>query len=362
MSPLDADPKAPPHRRVHVKPDGRHLFVFGRSPHTGAVIADIEPVPKPEPHSRWHPLRREWVTYAPARQTRTFKPPAEYCPLCPTRPGGTPTEIPFAEYEVAVFENRFPAFHADAPAAPTGLPVATAAAHGACEVVCYTAAHEGSLAGLTQDRRELLVAAWTDRYEALRARDDVAFVMPFENRGEEVGVTLHHPHGQIYAFPWVPPVQRQAVETFREGPALARLLDAMGGAYTVAETDTMVAFVPPFARFPYEVWIASRRPVPGPWAFEGAEVRDFARLLGAVVARYDALFDRPFPYLLSLHAAPRGEEATFHFHAEFYPPLRTADRLKYLAGVEQASGAFLVDALPEDTAARLRALDAEPAA
>lgn len=342
------------HRREHVKPDGRRLWLYGGTPHDRPLLADIEPVPPPTPHRRWHPLRREWVTYAPARQTRTFKPPPEYCPLCPTLPGGFATEIPFDGFEVAVFENRFPAFHGAAPPPPEGLPVPTAAARGACEVLVYASAHQGSLAGLAADRRALLVTAWADRYRALLARGDVAFVLPFENRGEEVGVTLHHPHGQIYAFPDVPPVQAQAVAAFREGPVLARLIERMGPAYTVAEGDTMVAFVPPFARFPYEVWIAPRRPVPGPWAFSDAETAEFARLLGEVVARYDGLFDRPFPYILSLHAAPKGEEARFHFHAQFYPPLRTADRLKYLAGVEQAAGSFLVDALPEEKAAELR--------
>ena len=222
-------------------------------------------------------------------------------------------------------------------------------------MLVFTPAHRGDLAGLSQDRRELLVAAWADRYVELLARDEVQCVLPFENKGEEVGVTLHHPHGQIYAFPYVPPVQQAAVATFREGPALARLIDRMGNAYTIADRDSMVAFVPPFARFPYEVWIAPRRPVAGPWDFTAEETTDFAALLGETVARYDALFDRPFPYILSLHAAPKGDERTFHFHAQFYPPLRTAEKLKYLAGVEQAGGAFLVDALPEETAARLRA-------
>ncbi|NBB83405.1 MAG: galactose-1-phosphate uridylyltransferase [Alphaproteobacteria bacterium] len=344
------------HRREHVKPDGRRLWVYGRCPHDRPVLADIDPVPAPTPHRRWHPLRREWVTYAPARQTRTFKPPAEYCPLCPTRAGGFATEVPFDAFDVAVFENRFPALHAAAPPPPQGLPVPTAPAHGACEVLVYTSAHQGSLAGLSQDRRELLVGVWADRYTDLLARDDVRFVLPFENRGEAVGVTLHHPHGQIYAFPDVPPLIAPAVAAFREGPVLAELIAGMGDAYTVAERSSMIAFVPPFARFPYEVWIAPRRPVPGPWAFTQAETADFADLLGQVVGRYDALFDRPFPYILSLHAAPKGEAGTFHFHAQFYPPLRTADKLKYLAGVEQAAGAFLVDALPEEKAAELRAV------
>ncbi|MEO3432566.1 galactose-1-phosphate uridylyltransferase [Inquilinus sp. CAU 1745] len=343
-----------PTKRTHVKPDGRRLHLYGWAEHRLPLIAEIDPVPGPTPHLRWHPFRREWVAYAAHRQDRTFLPLAEYCPLCPTRPGGFASEIPFENFEVAVFENRFPAFHPDAPEPPPGLLVPTARAAGQCEVVVYSAAHEGNLGLLTPERRELLVHAWADRYRELLARDDVQCVLPFENRGEAVGVTLHHPHGQIYAFPFVPPVQRDAAATFREGPELARLIDRMGDRYVVAENGTMTAFVPPFARFPYEVWVAPRRPQPGPWTFEDDETKDFAALMGDVVRRYDRLFGRPFPYILSLQAAPKGEEATFHFHAQFYPPLRTAEKMKYLAGVEQAAGTFLVDALPEDTAAQLR--------
>ena len=178
----------------------------------------------------------------------------------------------------------------------------------------------------------------------------------FENRGEEVGVTLHHPHGQIYALPFVPPVLAQASRAFRDAPVLARLMERMGDAYEIAGRKRMSAFVPPFARYPYEVWVAPRRRLPGPWTFDDRDMTEFADLLGEVVARFDGLFDRPFPYIMVLQAAPKGEEETFHFHVEFYPPLRTADRLKYLAGIEQGAGTFLVDALPEETAARLRAV------
>ncbi|HET8728514.1 MAG TPA: galactose-1-phosphate uridylyltransferase [Alphaproteobacteria bacterium] len=341
-------------RRVHVKPDGRRLHLYGWQPHDLPPTAEIEPVPLPAPHRRWHPFRREWVTYAAHRQARTFLPPAEYCPLCPTTEGGFASEIPFADFEVAVFENRFPAFHPQAPEPPGGLPVSVAGATGACEVMVYSSAHHGSLATLGQDRRELIVQVWIERYRELMARPDVAVVLPFENRGEAVGVTLHHPHGQIYAFPYVPPVQEAAARTFREGPVLVELLERMGETYLVASNATMAALVPPFARYPYEVWTAPYRPQPGPWTFTAAEHEDYVAILAEVVARYDGLFGKPFPYILSLHAAPKGEEATFHFHTQFYPPLRTAEKLKHLAGVEQAAGAFLMDALPEDTAAQLR--------
>jgi len=340
-------------KHVHVKTDGRKLFLYGRRPHHLPALGDPDPEPPPHPHLRWHLLRGEWVAYASHRQERTFKPPAEYCPLCAAKPGGIRGEIPFEDFEVAVFENRFPAFHPDAPP-PPDLPIPTAPARGQCEVVVYSPEHGGSLATLSAQRRELLVRAWADRYRDLLGRDGIYFVMPFENRGEEVGVTLHHPHGQIYAFPFVPPALEKPVAAFRERPVLLDLRQRIGAACDVVGDDHTVAFVPPFARYPSEVWVMPRAFHPGPWTFSDAEFASFAAVLGEVVARYDRLFGRPMPYLMALHAAPRGEEARFHFHVQFYPYLRTADRMKYLAGCEQGAGTFLVDGLPEQMAARLR--------
>jgi UDPglucose--hexose-1-phosphate uridylyltransferase len=223
-----------------------------------------------------------------------------------------------------------------------------------CEVVVYTAAHIGSLATLSQERRELILRVWADRYRDLYGRETVRSVMPFENRGEVVGVTLHHPPGQSDAYPFVPPVLQQEAAAFRQRPVLEDLLARAGDTYTVEEHDAAVALVPPFARFPYEVWVIPRDVHPGPWTFGEVDVASFARVLGRVVARYDALLARPFPYIMALHAAPKGEEERFHFHVEFYPPLRGPDRLKYLAGTELGAGTFTVDVLPEDAARALR--------
>lgn len=341
------------HRRTHVKADGRRLHLFGWQPHGWPVTEELAPGPAPQPHLRWHPLRGEWVGYASHRQDRTFKPPAAFCPLCPVAPGGFPGEIPFADFEIAVFENRFPAL-APSPPPPPALPVPAAAAQGRCEVVVYSAAHSGSLAALPRAQRELLVQVWADRYRDLLAEDTSAFVMPFENRGEEIGVTLHHPHGQIYTFPFVPPAVAPLVAAFRRAPVLEDMRRTLGTTYDIAGNDRAVAFVPPCARFPSEVWLMPRTFHPGPWTFTDADVRAFADVLGEVVARLDGLYGRPMPYLCILYAAPKGEEAHFHFHIQFYPFLRTADRLKYLAGCEQGAGMFLVDGLPEQMAARLR--------
>jgi len=250
------------HRREYRKPDGRRLWLYGGT--------DQTPVPEgpaqlpATPHLRWHPLREEWVAYAPHRQERTFLPVQAACPLCPSQPDGPVTEIPFADFQVAVFENRFPAFVPEAALPQPALPRAIAPAPGACEVVVYTPEHTGSLATLPPRRRELLVRVWADRYVELYRRSEVQYVMPFENRGEEVGVTLHHPHGQIYAYPFVPPVAARELAAFAKRDVLAELLEQLPGEYVVASDGHAVAFVPPFARFPYEVWVSPRRPHPGP--------------------------------------------------------------------------------------------------
>lgn len=341
------------HRRTFKKTDGRNLYFYGYNGHFSPSLSDEENEIAKGGELRWHPLRREWNIYAPHRQHRTFKPSAVENPLAPSRLGAPPTEIPFSDFEIAVFENKFTSLHPEAPApdAPSG--VRTRRANGACEVVVFTTEAEGNLWTIGQDRRKLLVATWIDRYAAMFGTG-CKFVYPFENRGDAVGVTLPHPHGQIYGFPFVPSVQASAATAFRDGYSLADDIAAAKETYGVASSGGVTAFCPPFARFPYEVWIAPERRHPGPWTFCAEEIDAFADLLGEICRRYDELFETETPYMLSMHAAPAGEEATFHFTAQFYPLLRDKGRLKYLASVEQGTGAFTVDVMPERAADMLR--------
>lgn len=347
-------------KREHIKSDGRHLLLYGWEPHDAAALPEAPAEQRPNPHCRWQPLRREWVVYAAHRQERTFKPPAAYCPLCPSHPGEYATEIPFEHFEVAVFENKFPAFTRLAPPAPD-LPVVTARADGACEVVVYSDIHDRQLATLPTTRLELLLRVWADRHAALMGRPDIRYVMPFENRGEEVGVTLHHPHGQIYGFPFVPPVVARMAESFRTEPVLEPLLDGSSAAYAVEADRHAVAVVPPFARFPFEIWIAPRARHADLTTLDGAELRSLAEILRRSVARLDGLFGRPMPYILVVYAAPKGEGATFRAHIQILPFLRASGRQKYLAGCEQGAGTFLVDMLPEQMAEQLRGVVLSPA-
>lgn len=343
----------PFHKRVYVKTDGRGLILYGRKENSEQLLAQEGGPVARGGELRFHPLRGEWNLYAAHRQDRTFKPSAADDPLAPTRPGGVPTEIPFSDFEVAVFENKFTSLHPDAPEPGGAVGVRTARAAGRCEVIVYTPDGTGNLDSVGQDRRTLLVSAWCDRYEDLRS-PGVPFVYPFESRGDEVGVTLHHPHGQVYAFPFIPGVQQRAAGAFAEGYDLAQAVkDAPD--LVVATGGGIDAWCPPYARFPLECWLVPQRRVAGPWAFDAEEAEGFAHLLGDITRRYDAYFGRPTPYMMTLHAAPWGTDDRWHFTTQFYPLLRAPGRVKYLASVEQGTGAFTVDVMPDHAAALLRA-------
>jgi UDPglucose--hexose-1-phosphate uridylyltransferase len=355
------------HKLLLTKPDGRALTLYGREPIDTALQAP-SPFAEPlhaTPHLRWHPLRGEWVTYAAYRQGRTFLPPPEYNPLAVTVDPANPTEVPAGRWDVAVFDNRFPSLVAneDTSHVPQ-LVVPTAPANGHCEVVVFTQDPKSSLGALPLGHIDLLMQVWGDRTRLLGERAEIEYVLPFENRGAEVGVTLHHPHGQIYAYPVVPPVparmQQVAHENFERdgcGP-LASLIQAerAAGERMLYEGPHAVAFVPVCARYPYEVWIAPTEPVEGFAQLGDAQRRDLARALKTVLLKYDGLWQRPLPYLMAWYQAPTDgkRHPESHLHAQLYPPFRTRDRLKYLAGTEIAAGFFAMDALPEEKARELQ--------
>jgi UDPglucose--hexose-1-phosphate uridylyltransferase len=327
---------------------------------------------------RFEELRGEEVVYAIHRQDRTFLPSREHCPLDPTLPGHEETEIPFPAFQIAVFDNRFPAFQAP---------------NGAAEVVVYTDDHYGSFSTLAPERAEALMWVWRHRYSELGARPDIDYVYIFENRGVEVGVTLHHPHGQIYGYPFLPPVAKRELDADERlgGCAPCALLERElhDAKRVVHENDSVVVYVPYAARWAYEAHVVMRRHRPSLSACEPDELQLLASALQALTRGYDALFERPFPYVMAVHQAPTlsrggaagvpsaadtpgaadtpdGADAPYaagrsnaagqqgHLHVEFYPPLRTAEKLKYLAGSEQGAGTFISDTLPEESAAKLR--------
>jgi UDPglucose--hexose-1-phosphate uridylyltransferase len=357
------------HKLVLQKPDGRPLILYGRKPITNVLEA---PVPRglpsgPNPHLRWHPLRGEWVDYAAYRQERTFLPPAEFNPLAPATSPEQPTELPAGDYDVAVFQNSFPSLTQDAHEASSSI-VETRPANGVCEVVVYTQNPKTSLGDLPLSQIELILEVWADRYHELSSQPGIRYIMPFENRGVEVGVTLHHPHGQIYAYPFVPPIAARELEQQRkyfEQKGKAMLEDLIAeelrdGRRILFNGESTVAFVPAFARYAYEVWIAPKICKASLADFNEAQRADFACALKTVLLKYDGLWNRPFPYVMILHQAPVGSSPhESHFHIEFYPPYRSAAKLKFLAGSELGAGMFTSDTLPEEKAAELQAVNVE---
>jgi len=316
---------------------------------------------------RWNPLLGEWVATATHRQDRTFLPPDDYCPLCPTKPGGFPTEVPESSYDIAVFENRFPSLRPfpDEPAVVSSDLCPVRPAQGICEVVLYSPNHTSSLAKESVEQIDKLVRVWTHRFQELGELEFVKFVFIFENKGEAIGVTLHHPHGQIYGYPFIPPrlvteLARCAEHQEQSGRCLVcdiLVEERQHSERIVAENDSFVAFIPFFARWPYETHIYSRRHFQALTDMSRSEQRDLASMLKTVLAAFDKLFGISFPYMMVIHQRPvDGQNYDYyHFHIEFYPPLRTAKKLKYLAGSETGAGMFINDTLPEVKAAELRA-------
>jgi UDPglucose--hexose-1-phosphate uridylyltransferase len=314
------------------------------------------------PDLRHDPLLDEWVSVAKHRLGRTFLPAPDDCPLCPSRSDHL-TEVPSEDYEVVAFENRFPSF--------TGVPVPWDEegvfqhhpAWGRCEVVCFTPDHDASFADLDHDRARLVVEAWADRTAELSATPGVEQVFVFENRGEAIGVTMRHPHGQIYAYPFVTPTTRAQLDAaerhqHRTGCNLyddvvaAELTD---GRRVVLESEHWVAFVPFAARWPVEVHLYPRRRVADLAALDSPERDDLADVYLELLRRGDAFFGIALPYIAAWHQAPVRERRDLGaLHLELFSVQRSADKLKYLAGSESAMGAFVNDREPEAIAARLR--------
>jgi UDPglucose--hexose-1-phosphate uridylyltransferase len=372
--------------------DGREIIYYDEAPALGrAAVPDRRPLAhRSAPGAaggglptelRWDALAGEWVIVAAQRQDRTFLPPADECPLDPSGDGRL-TEIPADDYDVVVFENRFPSLAgagtAAALAAPgvspprpePGGPLETAGVPnhpgiGRCEVVCFTSDHNASFASLSPRRVRTVLEAWTDRTTVLQAMTGIEQVYCFENRGQEIGVTLSHPHGQIYGYSFITPRTERMLGQARAHAAAGRanLFDEVlagevaAGIRVVDRNEHWTAFVPAAARWPYEVLLfPARRVASLPELDEDARA-SFCPLYLDVLRRLDALFGLPMPYIAAWHQAPGGDEFArqeFALHLQVLSIRRAPGKLKYLAGSESGMGVWVNDVLPEDAARRLR--------
>ncbi|MDX2030231.1 MAG: galactose-1-phosphate uridylyltransferase [Blastocatellia bacterium] len=329
---------------------------------------------------RWHPLREEWVIVAAHRQNRPWSGgtvrrerkaiPAyvEDCYLCPGNARVSGASNPHYS-GVYVFDNDHPCVGPNAPA-PREAPgiYRNRAAQGVARVVCYTPRHDLTLAELGAGEVENLLAAWQQQYVDLGNRPEIDHVLFFENKGEVVGVSNPHPHCQIYAtnfvFKTIENEARVSADYLRETgrPLFQEILrsEIADGRRIICENETAIAFLPYFARYAYEVFVAPKRTHPSLAALSDAEAHDLAAVLRETLIRFDNLWEESFPYVMPLHQAPTdgGDYRSFHFHIEFHPPLRKPNLLKYLAGPEIGGGNFLSDTAPEEKAAELRAVAA----
>jgi UDPglucose--hexose-1-phosphate uridylyltransferase len=346
--------------------DGRELIYFDDADTTlgGDRATDLRHLePRPEtPVMRQDPLTGDWISIAEARQNRVFLPPSDQDPLAPSTPSN-PSEIP-GNYDVVVFENRSPSFgpeladgYTDEQLTSIGVGRSLPAI-GRCEVVCFSPESFGSFGSLTESRARTVIEAWADRTAALSALPGVREVFPFENRGEAIGVTLHHPHGQIYSYPYVTPRTRRLLESIEsfDGDLFESILELESASERVVlRGEHWIAFVPFAARWPLEVHMLPLRHVPDFVGTTEAERDELAILYLRLLRGVDALYPTPTPYIAAWHQAPTdvGRD-TVRLMLQLTSPRRSEDKLKYLAGSESAMGAWIGDVVPETAAAAIR--------
>ncbi|MEU6507251.1 MULTISPECIES: galactose-1-phosphate uridylyltransferase [Streptomyces] len=339
--------------------DGRELIYYDLRDDTVRDAVDRRPLDRTVTTSeiRRDELLGDAIAVASHRQGRTYHPPADECPLCPTQ-GDRLSEIPDSSYDVVVFENRFPSLAGDS---------------GRCEVVCFTSDHDASFADLTEEQARLVLDAWTDRTSELSHLPAVEQVFCFENRGAEIGVTLGHPHGQIYAYPFTTPrtaLMLRSLAAHKEATGGENLFDAvlereLAGERVVLESEHWAAFVPYAAHWPYEVHLYPKRRVPDLLALDEAARTEFPQVYLELLRRFDRIFgegEPPTPYIAAWHQAPFGALAEFDgvtrddfaLHLELFTIRRTSGKLKFLAGSESGMSVFINDVPPERAAERLR--------
>jgi UDPglucose--hexose-1-phosphate uridylyltransferase len=348
--------------------DGRELLFFSLPGHTPEPAADLRPLTDQRGQSqlRFDRQTGQWIVVAALRQDRTHIPTLAECPLCPG-PTGRTSEVPAPDYDVVVFENRFPSLSGDGATVPdpTGDGFTTAPGHGRCEVIVFSSDHTGSFGALEPAHARLVVDAWRHRTADLITRAGVEQVFCFENRGEEIGVTLTHPHGQIYGYPYLTPRTARMLDqarAHRERNGTNLFADILAdevacGSRIVARNDLFTAFVPFAARWPVEVHVYPNRFVRNLIELDDAELDGFAQMYLDILGRFDRLYPTPLPYISALHQyADTDAQREGYFHVELFSTRRSATKLKYLAGSESAMEAFIMDVTPESVADRLRAL------
>jgi UDPglucose--hexose-1-phosphate uridylyltransferase len=311
---------------------------------------------------RWNPVLQEWVTTATHRMKRP-QLPQNWCPFCPGS-GQVPDN-----YDVYLYPNDFPTFSIPPPEmdVDSNEIYKVAPAIGICDVVLYTPEHNTTLAALPVEHIVKLVKLWKQRFIELAAKPEIKYVFEFENKGEVIGVTMPHPHGQIYAFNYIPPkVEKELQSAAEHLERIGRCLfcdiiqeEKKDGRRIIVQNDSFFAVIPFYARWPYELHLFSQQHLGTIAQLKEQEIVDLAKILKIILLKYDNLFGFSFPYIMVLHQSPTDgkEYPHYHFHIEFYPPYRSKTKLKYLAGCESGAGTFINDSTAEEKAEELRNIE-----
>lgn len=308
---------------------------------------------------RWNPLIKDWVMIASHRQDRP-QMPKDWCPFCPQW-GRVP------DYEVAEYDNDFPALMQNPPQPDdvAGDFYKTAEAYGKCEVILYSPKHTITLPELPVSHVCKLVDLWTERFELMRRDERIKYVFIFENRGEVVGVTMPHPHGQIYGYPFIPKKIELELESCREHHEatgecmICRMLseEKKFEKRVIFENDDFTVVLPFFTEYPYGVYIISKSHKQNLSQMNDREKDNLADILRNTVGMLDSLFDSPFPYMMCMHQDPvnsGNHEDYYHFHIEFFPPMRSKVKQKFNASSETGVWAHCNPTAPEEKAGELR--------
>jgi UDPglucose--hexose-1-phosphate uridylyltransferase len=308
---------------------------------------------------RWNPVLKWWVMVSSERQKRPLTP-KEFCPFCPG------SDKISDNYEVLSYDNDWPILQPAPPdVTPGESPIfRNAKSYGKCEVILYSPEHDSSLGELSLENIEKLIDLWVDKYIEFGNKDFIDYVFIFENRGEEVGVTMAHPHGQIYGFPFIPKkieVELSSCKEYYEKENKNLYIEILReelkmGERIVDENDSFVTFVPYFADYPYQVFIIPREHRLSINELNKKEKKDLGKSLKRIVSTYDNLFERDFPYMMCFHQKPTdGKDYRYYqFHIEFYPPLRNEKTQKFNASSETGSWTHGNPTSPEEKARELR--------
>lgn len=312
---------------------------------------------------RYNPLLDDWTMVSADRSKRPDMP-KDFCPFCPGS-GKVPED-----YDVLKYNNDFPILSQEPPE-PDNIGsefYKTDYSYGKCEVILYSKEHLGKFYELDLDHIIKLVNLWKERFLELKQDEKIKYIFPFENKGKEVGTTMPHPHGQIYAYSKMPLRLRLELDNCRTfyKENNENIFDKMiqeerdFKERIVMENDSFSVFLPFFANYPFETYIVSKKNITSMEEFDEEITRDFGEILKNLTGAFDNIYNKPFPYMMGIYQEPvnspeyDGFKDYYRFNVKFFPPLRGENSIKYNASSETAAWVHGNPRRVEETAREVR--------